>query len=118
VCQYGELLASTFYKIVRGGLTEHHREKSKIKFLLIFMRKTAAARESLQVEQKAADYCNQCCGSEKIFFGFGLGSLNFLFGFGYGFGFYRSGKGIKNFLKYRQSVFHEDVLIKLKFLPA
>jgi hypothetical protein len=32
------------------------------------------------------------------------------------FGFYTSGKGNKNFLKYRQFVFHEDVLIRLKFL--
>jgi hypothetical protein len=36
----------------------------------------------------------------------------------FGFSFYTSGKGNINFLKYRQSVFNEDVLIKLKFSPA
>jgi hypothetical protein len=61
-------------------------------------------------------YQRQCCGSEKIFFG--LGSKIFFLGFGYGFGFNTSGKGNINFFKYRQSVFHEDVLVKLKFLPA
>jgi hypothetical protein len=54
--------------------------------------------------------CHQCCGSELNFF---------IFGFQFGFEFYRSGKGNINFLRYRQSVLHEDVpvLIKLKFLP-
>jgi hypothetical protein len=53
----------------------------------------------------------QCCGSEVTFFGFG--SKKF-----FGIGFYTSGKGNLNFLKYRQSVLHEDVFIKLKFLPG
>jgi hypothetical protein len=55
----------------------------------------------------------QCCGSEKIFFGFRFKII--LFGFGYGFSFYTS---IKGNIKLRQSVFHEDVLIKFNFFPA
>jgi hypothetical protein len=54
-----------------------------------------------------------CCGSEKIFFGFGSKKFFFGFqfgfgfgyGFGYGFGFFTSGKGHINFLKYQQSFF-------------
>jgi hypothetical protein len=51
---------------------------------------------------------------------FGFGSKHFFSDSDTDSDFYTSGKGNINFLKYRQSVFHEDVLpvIKLKFLPA
>jgi hypothetical protein len=114
---YRSYIRNGFSFLIRGPARIVKRKKLTIKNLVTFSLQQPISRH-LYVSLCALITVpkKQCCGSEKIFFGFG--SKIFFFGFGVGYGFFTSGKGTINFLKYRQSVFHEDVLTKLKFLPA